>query len=129
MSRLPSIKTTNELLVVLQVNLIKQGKQGQVGSKLVRKLGDRYPTFIDGVRNFKLEGVHSFKLEDDYVLIDLFVLKSTAEDQFGREKTAQLKIPLDQFCYFAKTMARLADQLPSEIQQTRRTELTLIRTR
>ncbi|MCG8413160.1 MAG: hypothetical protein MI746_02975 [Pseudomonadales bacterium] len=120
MSSLPNIEIQDGFFGVLQMNLGKRDKHKQTNAEHGKELVDRHPIFIDGV--------HSFRFEDDCVLIDLFVLKSTAEDQFGRERAAQLKIPLCQFCYFAKTMARLASQLPLETQQTRRAELALIQT-
>ena len=78
------------------------------------------PVFIDGI--------HSFKLDGDCVLIDLFILKSTVDNQFGRERAIQLKMPLSQFNYFAKSMALKANQLTSAVNQTKRAELTLVHT-
>ena len=72
------------------------------------------PVFMD------IDGVHSFKLDRGFVLIDLFVLRSKANSQFSREKVAQLKVPLARFYNFAKSMESQANQLRPVISETKR---------
>jgi len=111
-------KQQNEILRHLQ-KLSEEHAQEHT-QELENREGLESPVFIDGI--------HSFKLEGDCVLIDLFILKSTVDNQFGRERAIQLKMPLSQFNYFAKSMALKANQLTSAVNQTKRAELTLVHT-
>ncbi len=58
-----------------------------------------------------VDGIHDFTLDGDCVLIDMFVLKAGDNKQIEREQVTQLKIPVTQFFYMAKSMMFQSERL------------------
>ena len=58
-----------------------------------------------------VDGIHDFTLDGDCVLIDMFVLRGGDDNPIEREQVTQLRIPVTQFFYMAKSMMFQSERL------------------